>query len=118
MTGINWKKEMARLDASLPERLEKVALVAETSDRWTDTDRLMPAAGVADLLYEALDEIARLRQLIPRPDQTEDELIWRDHMRGVPLAALAKEFGVTKERMRHRLKIITENKLHLTGEDR
>ena len=60
-------------------------------------------------------EVARLRLLVPRPDQTEDELVWRDHMRGVPLAALAKEFGCTKERMRYRLKKITENKLHLTG---
>ena len=60
-------------------------------------------------------EIERLRLLVPRPDQTQDELVWRDHMRGVPLAALAKEFGVTKERMRYRLKKIAENKLHLTG---
>ena len=60
-------------------------------------------------------EVARLRLLVPRPDQTEDELVWRDHMRGVPLAALAKEFGCTKERMRYRLKRIAENKLHLTG---
>jgi hypothetical protein len=68
----------------------------------------------AQLAAEA--EIDRLRQLIPRPEQTEDELVWRDHMRGVPLAALAKEFGVTKERMRHRLKRIAENRLHLTGD--
>ena len=60
-------------------------------------------------------EIERLRLLVPRPDQTQDELVWRDHMRGVPLAALAKEFGITKERMRYRLKRIAENKLHLTG---
>ena len=118
MTQINWKREMARLDASLPERLERLAFLAETSNARVNEVRVMPAAGVADVLYEALDEIARLRQLIPRPDQTENELIWRDHMRGVPLAALAKEFGVTKERMRHRLKKITENKLHLIGEDR
>ena len=71
----------------------------------------------ADLIEELEAEVARLRQLVPRPDQTEDELVWRDHMRGVPLAALAKEFGVTKERMRHRLKRIAENKLHLKGKD-
>ena len=69
----------------------------------------------ADRIEELEAEVARLRQLVPRPDQTEDELVWRDHMRGVPLAALAKEFGVTKERMRHRLKRIAENKLHLKG---
>jgi hypothetical protein len=68
----------------------------------------------AQLVAEA--EIDRLRQLIPRPEQTEDELVWRDHMRGVPLSALAKEFGVTKERMKHRLKRIAENRLHLTGD--
>ena len=62
-------------------------------------------------------EIERLRLLVPRPDQTHDELVWRDHMRGVPLAALAKEFGITKERMRYRLKRIAENKLHLTGDN-
>ena len=69
----------------------------------------------ADRIEELEAEVARLRLLVPRPDQTEDELVWRDHMRGVPLAALAKEFGCTKERMRYRLKKITENKLHLTG---
>lgn len=69
----------------------------------------------ADRIEELEAEVARLRLLVPRPDQTQDELVWRDHMRGVPLAALAKEFGCTKERMRYRLKKITENKLHLTG---
>jgi Zn-dependent peptidase ImmA (M78 family) len=69
----------------------------------------------ADRIEELEAEVARLRLLVPRPDQTQDELVWRDHMRGVPLAALAKEFGVTKERMRYRLKKIAENKLHLTG---
>ena len=69
----------------------------------------------ADRIEELEAEVARLMLLVPRPDQTEDELVWRDHMRGVPLAALAKEFGCTKERMRYRLKKIAENKLHLTG---
>ena len=69
----------------------------------------------ADRIEELEAEVARLRLLVPRPDQTQDELVWRDHMRGVPLAALAKEFGCTKERMRYRLKKIAENKLHLTG---
>ena len=71
---------------------------------------------LADRIEELEAEVARLRLLVPRPDQTQDELVWRDHMRGVPLAALAKEFGCTKERMRFRLKKIAENKLHLTGE--
>ena len=72
-------------------------------------------AQMRDRIKELEAEIARLRLLVPRPDQTQDELVWRDHMRGVPLAALAKEFGCTKERMRYRLKKIAENKLHLTG---
>ncbi len=70
----------------------------------------------AEAYAEELEaEVARLRLLVPRPEQTQDELVWRDHMRGVPLAALAKEFGCTKERMRYRLKKIAESKLHLTG---
>jgi hypothetical protein len=77
-----------------------------------------PGDFVADRIEELEAEIIRLRHLIPRPDQTKDELVWRDHMRGVPLAALAKEFGVTKEWMRHRLKRIAENRLHLKVEDR
>ena len=70
----------------------------------------------ADRIEELEAEIARLRQLVPRPDQTRDELVWRDHMRGVPLEALAKEFGVTRERMRHTLKRTAERRLHLKGE--
>ena len=68
----------------------------------------------ADTIEALIAENERLRTLIPRPDQTQDELIWRDHMRGVPLAALAKEFGVTKERMRQRLKRIAEARLYLS----
>lgn len=51
---------------------------------------------MADRIEELEAEIARLRLLVPRPDQTQDELVWRDHMRGVLLATLAKEFGYTK----------------------
>ena len=58
---IDWKAELEALDASLPERLERVALLAENANYWTDEHRLMPAAGVADILYEALDEIKRHR---------------------------------------------------------
>jgi hypothetical protein len=63
MTKIDWKAEMAALDASLPERLERLALMAETANYWTDEHRLMPAAGVADILYEALDEIKQHREI-------------------------------------------------------
>ena len=90
---------------NLKERLTDMSVLASTR---TPADALK-------YIKELEAEIARLRLLVPRPDQTQDELVWRDHMRGVPLAALAKEFGCTKERMRYRLKKIAENKLHLTG---
>lgn len=63
MTEINWEAALEAEHASLPERLERVALTAETADYWTDEHRLMPAAGVADILYEALDEIKKHRGL-------------------------------------------------------
>lgn len=63
MTEIDWKAEMAALDASLPERLERLALMAETANHHIGDMRVMPAAGVADILYEALDEILRHREI-------------------------------------------------------
>lgn len=38
-------------------RLERVALMAETANHYVDDMRVMPAAGVADILYEALRDI-------------------------------------------------------------
>ena len=61
MTEIDWKAEMDALDASLPERLERVALMAEIANHHIDDMRVMPAAGVADILYEALAEIRHHR---------------------------------------------------------
>ena len=61
MTEIDWKAEMAALDASLPERLERVALMAEIANHHIDDMRVMPAAGVADIIYEALFEIRHHR---------------------------------------------------------
>ena len=58
---IDWKAEMAALDASLPERLERLALRAETSKTYVQEFRMMRAEGVADLIWEALDEIKRHR---------------------------------------------------------
>ena len=60
---IDWEAEMEALDASLPERLERAAQMAERSDIWTDTERLMPAAGIADLIWEAHSEILGWRAL-------------------------------------------------------
>lgn len=97
---------------NLIERLRDWTTVWPQDEEKPDGSLYLEAA---DRIEELEAEVARLRLLVPRPDQTQDELVWRDHMRGVPLAALAKEFGVTKERMRYRLKKIAENKLHLTG---
>ena len=49
------------LDPDLPALLESVALTAAISNHHIDDMRVMPAAGVADILYEALDEIKRHR---------------------------------------------------------
>ena len=61
MTDIDWKAALEALDASLPERLERVVLMAEISNHYIDDMRVMPAAGVADILYEALFEIQHHR---------------------------------------------------------
>jgi predicted DNA-binding protein len=58
---IDWKAAMAALDASLPERLERLAKRAETSSTYVQEFRMMRAEGVADLIYEALDEIRQHR---------------------------------------------------------
>ena len=58
---IDWKAEMAALDASLPERLERLARRAETSKTYVQEFRMMRAEGVAELIWEALDEIKRHR---------------------------------------------------------
>jgi hypothetical protein len=58
---IDWNAEMAALDASLPDRLEAIAQSAARSGVYVWDTRVMPAAGVADILYEALDEIRRHR---------------------------------------------------------
>jgi hypothetical protein len=50
------------IDPDLPERLERVALMAEIANHYIDDMRVMPAAGVADILYEALLEIRMHRQ--------------------------------------------------------
>jgi hypothetical protein len=58
---IDWKAELEALDASLPERLEAVAQDAARSGLYIGDMRVMSAAGVADILYEALDEIKQHR---------------------------------------------------------
>ena len=53
--------ENYELDPDLPERLERVALMAEIANHHIDDMRVMPAAGVADIIYEALFEIRHHR---------------------------------------------------------
>lgn len=61
---IDWAKELHEQHTSLPARLETLAKLAETANHWTGEMRLMPAAGVADILYDALDEIVRCREIL------------------------------------------------------
>jgi hypothetical protein len=49
------------LDPDLPALLEALAEMAARSGLHIEDLRVMPAAGVADILYEALDEIKRHR---------------------------------------------------------
>ena len=51
-------------------------------------------------------ENARLRSLAPNPDETPDEALWRDYLRGVHPDTLAKQRKVTRERMRIMLRKI------------
>ena len=44
--------------AELEEKLDKLALMAETANHGTDEHRLMPAAGVADIVYEAIEALS------------------------------------------------------------
>jgi hypothetical protein len=60
---IDWKVELATLHSSLPERLERLALMAKIANHHIGDMRVMPAAGVADLIYEALDEIRQYREM-------------------------------------------------------
>jgi len=63
MTDIDWEAEMEALDASLPERLERLAKRAETSKTYVQEFRMMRAEGVADLIWEAHSEILGWRAL-------------------------------------------------------
>ena len=49
------------LDPDLPAQLEAVAHMAAVSGLHIEDKRVMPAAGVADIIYEALFEIKRHR---------------------------------------------------------
>jgi hypothetical protein len=52
---------LVKNDRDIVVRLERLAQVAESAKHWVNTDRLMPAEGVADLIYEAMDAIVDLR---------------------------------------------------------
>ena len=53
--------EEYQLDPDLPAQLEALAHTAAISGLHIDDLRVMPAAGVADLIYEALFEIRHHR---------------------------------------------------------
>lgn len=53
--------ENYELDPDLPAQLEALAHMAAVSGLHIDDMRVMPAAGVADILYEALFEIQHYR---------------------------------------------------------
>jgi TPR repeat protein len=96
---IDWNAEMAALDASLPERLERLALMAETANYWTDEHRLMPATGVADILYDALDEIERYRRLdVERAIELLERIAAHDHQAAATRVLLNAPSG-TDERL-------------------
>jgi hypothetical protein len=61
--------------ADIVALLERLALLAETSNRHIQDMRVMPAAGVADILYEAMDTIVDLRVAlaVATEDATEAE---------------------------------------------
>lgn len=50
----------------LTKRLERLALSAETANHHIDDMRVMPAAGAADLIYEAVLRIKRLEETLNR----------------------------------------------------
>jgi hypothetical protein len=104
-------------------KLERLAVNAEASKTYVhefrpELGRTMRADGVADIIYEAMDEIVDLRveieemryhldrlwRMVPHPEETDDERLLRDYRRGVKLEMLSKERGSTRERIRHRLK--------------
>ena len=52
-----------QIDPDLPAQLEAVAHMAAVSGLHIEDLRVMPAAGVADILYEALFEIRHHRRI-------------------------------------------------------
>ena len=93
-------------------------------ERWGESESLQnhfigsrsarkDCAEAAAALVEARAEVERLRGLVPNPDETPDEIVWRDYMRGVHPDLLAKQRKVTRERMRLMLRRITERRAAL-----
>jgi hypothetical protein len=66
---------LVKNDRDIVARLEALALTAETANHHIQDMRVMPAAGVADLIYEAMDIIVDLRidLDVARGDATEAE---------------------------------------------
>ena len=56
----------------LNARLQRIALCAEVANHWTDDMRLMPASGVADTIYEAMDRIEELEAKLSEIEHGRD----------------------------------------------
>jgi hypothetical protein len=56
----------------LNARLQRIALCAEVANHWTDGMRLMPAPGVADTIYEAMDRIEELEAKLSEIEHGRD----------------------------------------------
>jgi len=64
MDVIDWNRELEEMDNNLVNELRTLARIAERADHWTDEERLMPASGVADTIYAALDKIEGLKRRV------------------------------------------------------
>jgi hypothetical protein len=74
LTGCTEETPPEAAPAVMPT-LETLALMAEVANHYTPdgTMRLMPAAGVADIIHEAIDRIAELEQRLGFAPKTETQ---------------------------------------------
>jgi hypothetical protein len=84
------------------ERLDSLAHKMFGNGNWgSDLETVKDARAEVE---ELRAEVLRLWNLVPHPEETDDERLLKDYRRGVPLLTLSKERGSTRERIRHRLK--------------
>lgn len=80
-TDLIYKVQATRIDdtdAPMALRLTKLATMAEKADHWTAEERLMPATGVADLVWEAIEQLEdmerRLKEVLKNREwRTENQ---------------------------------------------